>query len=105
MAANEFVVDVHHHFMPPALFDRLAAQAGGRGIVTYEIKLTLHPSRKGPGALIKVTDEGGINTALSTDQVQVMGAVVARILNAGIAEVQPKSPDRFGGAVHLPVHE
>jgi predicted TIM-barrel fold metal-dependent hydrolase len=105
MAVNEFVVDVHHHFMPPALFDRLAAQAGGRRIVTNEISLTLNPSRKDLEAHIKVMDEAGIKTAVLTDQVQVMGADVARMLNDGIAEVQRKYPDRFVGAVHLPVHE
>ena len=105
MAAREFVVDVHHHFMPPELFDRLAAQAGGRRIVTDEISLTLNPSRKDLEAHIKVMDEAGIEKAVLTDQVQVMGADVARMLNDGIAEVQRKYPHRFVGAVHLPVHE
>jgi predicted TIM-barrel fold metal-dependent hydrolase len=105
MNANEFVVDVHHHFMPPALFDRLAAQAGGRRIVTNEISLTLNPSRKDLEAHLKVMDEAGIARAVLTDQVQVMGADVARMLNDGIAEVQRKHPDRFLGAVHLPIHE
>lgn len=105
MAAKELVVDVHHHFMPPALFDRLAAQAGGRRIVTNEISLTLNPSRKDLDAHIKVMDEAGIEKAVLTDQVQVMGADVARMLNDGIAEVERKYPSRFLGAIHLPVHE
>lgn len=105
MASTEFVVDVHHHFMPPILFDRLAAQAGGRRIVTDEISLTLNPSRKDLEAHLKVMDEAGIRTAVLTDQVQVMGADVARMLNDGIAEVQRKFPDRFVGAVHLPIHD
>ena len=46
MASAELIVDVHHHYMPATLFDRLAARAGGRRIVTKEISLTLHPSRK-----------------------------------------------------------
>jgi len=44
MARTELIVDVHHHYMPPMLFDRLAKQAGGKRIVTNEISLTLHPS-------------------------------------------------------------
>ena len=40
MASAELIVDVHHHYMPAVLFDRLAAQAGGRRIVTNEISLT-----------------------------------------------------------------
>jgi predicted TIM-barrel fold metal-dependent hydrolase len=105
MNTTEFVVDVHHHFMPPVLFDRLAAQAGGRRIVTNEISLTLNPSRKDLDAHVKVMDEAGIKTAVLTDQVQVMGADVARMLNDGIADVQRKHPDRFLGAIHLPIHE
>jgi len=105
MNTTEFVVDVHHHFMPPVLFDRLAAQAGGRRIVTNEISLTLNPSRKDLDAHVKVMDEAGIETAVLTDQVQVMGADVARMLNDGIADVQRKHPDRFLGAIHLPIHE
>ena len=46
MASAELIVDVHHHYMPANLFDRLAKQAGGKRIVTNEISLTLHPSRK-----------------------------------------------------------
>ena len=39
MASAEMIVDVHHHYMPAQLFDRLAAQAGGKRIVTKEIKI------------------------------------------------------------------
>jgi predicted TIM-barrel fold metal-dependent hydrolase len=105
MAAAELVVDVHHHYMPGVLFDRLAAQAGGRRIVTREISLTLNPSRKDLEAHLKVMDEAGVTVSILTDQVQVMGADVARMLNDGIAEVERTHPKRFRGAIHLPVHE
>jgi predicted TIM-barrel fold metal-dependent hydrolase len=105
MASAELIVDVHHHYMPAALFDRLAAQAGGRRIVTKEISLTLHPSRKDLEAHLRVMDEAGVTVSILTDQVQVMGAEVARSLNDGIAEVQRKHPARFRGCVHLPIHE
>jgi predicted TIM-barrel fold metal-dependent hydrolase len=105
MAAAEFVVDVHHHYMPALLFDRLAAQAGGKRIVTKEISLTLHPSRKDLEAHIKSMDEAGVTYSILTDQVQVMGAEVAGALNDGIAEVEKKYPNRFRGAIHLPIHE
>lgn len=105
MPSSELIVDVHHHYMPAALFDRLAAQAGGRRIVTNEISLTLNPSRKDLEAHLKVMDEAGVKTAVLTDQVQVMGAEVARMLNDGIAEVERKHPDRFLGAIHLPIHD
>jgi predicted TIM-barrel fold metal-dependent hydrolase len=91
--------------MPAALFDRLAAQAGGRRIVTNEISLTLHPSRKDLEAHIKVMDEAGVTVSILTDQVQVLGADVARSLNDGIAAVEHKHPARFRGCIHLPIHE
>lgn len=105
MATAEFIVDVHHHYMPGALFDRLAAQAGGRRIVTNEISLTLNPARRDLEQHLKVMDEAGVKIAVLTDQVQVMGAEVARMLNDGIAEVERRHPDRLLGAIHLPVHE
>lgn len=105
MASTELIVDVHHHFMPAPLFDRLAAQAGGRRIVTNEISLTLNPSRKDLEAHLDVMDEAGVTLSILTDQVQVMGADVTRMLNDGIAEVERKHPNRFRGAIHLAVHE
>jgi predicted TIM-barrel fold metal-dependent hydrolase len=105
MATAEFIVDVHHHYMPVELFDRLAAQAGGRRIVTNEISLTLNPSRKDLDAHLKVMDEAGVSLAVLTDQVQVMGADVAQILNDGIAAVERKHPERFLAAIHLPIHD
>ncbi|HZA55820.1 MAG TPA: hypothetical protein VE616_16340, partial [Candidatus Udaeobacter sp.] len=68
MASAESIVDVHHHYMPALLFDRLAGQAGGRRIVTQEISLTLHPSRKDLEAHLKVMDEAGVTVAILTDQ-------------------------------------
>jgi predicted TIM-barrel fold metal-dependent hydrolase len=105
MDSAEFIVDVHHHYMPVPLFDRLAAQAGGRRIVTNEISLTLNPSRKDLETHLKVMDEAGVAVSVLTDQVQVMGAEVARMLNNGIAEVERAHPERFVGAIHLPIHE
>jgi predicted TIM-barrel fold metal-dependent hydrolase len=105
MASAEPIIDVHHHYMPALLFDRLAGQAGGRRIVTQEISLTLHPSRKDLEAHLKVMDEAGVTVAILTDQVQVMGAEVAKLLNDGIAEVERRHPTRFRGAIHLPIHQ
>ena len=95
MAETELIVDVHHHYMPAVLFDRLAAQAGGKRIVTKEISLTLHPSRKDLDSHLQTMDEAGVTVSILTDQVQVMGAEVARALNDGVAEVQHKHPDAF----------
>jgi predicted TIM-barrel fold metal-dependent hydrolase len=105
MMSSEFIVDVHHHYMPGRLFDRLAAQAGGPRIVTNELSLTLSPSRKDLGAHLKVMDEAGVTVSVLTDQVQVLGTEVVRMLNDGIAEVERNHPKRFRGAIHLPIHE
>jgi predicted TIM-barrel fold metal-dependent hydrolase len=105
MAQGELIVDVHHHYMPAVLFDRLAAQAGGRRIVTKEISLTLHPSRKDLDSHIQTMDEAGVTVSILTDQVQVMGADVAKALNDGVADVEHKHPTRFRSAIHLPIHE
>ena len=105
MASAEFVVDVHHHYMPAPLFDRLATQAGGRRIVTKEISLTLNPSRKDLEAHLQVMDDAGITISILTDQVQVLGTDVAKLLNEGIAAVERNHPTRFRGCIHLPIHE
>src|SRR5262245_9994202 len=105
MPTAEMIVDVHHHYMPALLFDRLAAQAGGKRIVTKEISLTLHPSRKDLEAHLKAMDLAGVTVSILTDQVQVMGTEVARALNDGVAEVERKHPDRFRSAIHMPVHD
>jgi len=105
MASAELIVDVHHHYMPALLFDRLAAQAGGKRIVTKEISLTLNPSRKDLDAHIASMDAAGVTVSILTDQVQVMGAEVARALNDGVAAVEKRHPTRFRSAIHIPVHE
>lgn len=105
MASAELIVDVHHHYMPALLFDRLAAQAGGKRIVTKEISLTLNPSRKDLDAHIASMDAAGVTVSILTDQVQVMGADITRSLNDGVAEVEKRHPTRFRSAIHIPVHE
>ena len=105
MASAELIVDVHHHYMPAMLFDRLAKQAGGKRIVTNEISLTLHPSRKDLEAHIKAMDDARVTYSILTDQVQVMGAEVARALNDGVAEVEKQHPKRFRSAIHMAIHE
>src|SRR5918994_1109458 len=105
MAAADLIVDVHHHYMPAVLFDRLAAQAGGKRIVTNEISLTLNPSRKDLEAHLKTMDDSGVTVSILTDQVQVMGTEVARALNDGVAEVEKKHPSRFRSAIHMAIHE
>src|SRR5688500_3002106 len=105
MVSAELIVDVHHHYMPAVLFDRLAAQAAGKRIVTKEISLTLHPSRKDLDSHIRCMDEAGLTVSILPDQLEVRRAEVATALNDGIAEVEKKYPRRLRGAIHLPIHE
>lgn len=105
MTGTDPIVDVHHHYLPPPLFDRLAAAATGRRIVTPELSLTLSPARRDAAAHLKVMEEAGVGMAVLTDMVQVLGAETARLLNDGIAEMERRNPARFLGAIHLPVHE
>lgn len=105
MSSPELVVDVHHHYLPPPVFDRLAAQAWGRRLVTPELSLTLSPNRRDLEAHLRVMDEAGVQWAILTDQVQVLGDEVCRLLNDGLAAAQHQHPTRLLGAIHLPVHE
>lgn len=105
MATAELIVDVHHHYMPAALFDGLAARAKGLRIITPEISMTLNPALRDIETHLRVMDEAGVKRAVLTHHVQVLGSDVARMHNNGIAEVERKHPDRLLGAIHLPVHE
>src|SRR3970282_1652125 len=74
-------------------------------IVTKEISLTLHPSRKDLAAHISTMDEAGVTVSIFTHPGQGIGAQGAKALNDGVAEVEHKHPTRFRSAIHLPIHE
>ena len=101
MAAK--VVDVHHHFLPRAVFDRLKAEAGGAPrLVTDRISLTLSADLPDVERHLETMAEGGVDAAILTySGVSTLGAEVCRLLNDGLAEVQGAAKGVLYGAAHV----
>ena len=96
------VVDVHHHFLPRSVFDRLKLEAGGAGrLVNKRISLTLSENLPDVEAHLAAMAEGGVDTAILTySGVSTLGAEVCALLNEGLAEVQRAQPGVLYGAAH-----
>jgi aminocarboxymuconate-semialdehyde decarboxylase len=96
------VVDVHHHFLPRAVFARLKAEAGGAPrLVTGRISLTLSEDLPDVDTHLQTMHEGGVAAAILTySGVSTLGAEVCRLLNEGLAEVQRAAPGVLFGAAH-----
>jgi predicted TIM-barrel fold metal-dependent hydrolase len=97
------VVDVHHHFLPLAVFERLKAEAGGaQRLVNERISLTLSDNLPDVDAHLRTMREGGVDAAILTySGVSTLGPDVCRLLNAGLAEVQRSHPSVLYGAAHV----
>lgn len=106
MSAHELVVDVHHHYLPRPVFDRLAAQTTARRLVTPEMSLTLSPNLPDLEAHLQVMDEAGVDVALLTNAAaSVLGHEVCSLINDGMARAAREHPRRLVGSIHLSVHE
>lgn len=101
------VVDVHHHFLPKGVFDRLKAQAGGaRRLVNDVISVTLSDDLHEVESHLAVMDAGGVDAAILTySGVSLLGPDVCRLLNDGLAEVRAAAPGRLFNAVHVSLHD
>lgn len=101
------VVDVHHHFLPRAVFDDLKAQAGGaRRLVNDRISITLNEDLTSVEAHLRTMDEGLVDAAIFTySGVSILGIDVCRQLNDGFAEIQRGNRPRLYGAVHVPLQD
>jgi predicted TIM-barrel fold metal-dependent hydrolase len=101
------VIDLHHHFLPRAVFDRLKAEAGGgRRLSNDYISLTLSEDLHDAGQHLRVMDEAGVDSAVLTySGVSLLGPEVCRLLNDGFAEVARQAPGRFLEAVHVSLHD
>lgn len=99
------VVDVHHHFLPKAVFDDLKAQAGGANrLVNDKLSVTLSESLHSVDAHLRAMDEGGVDAAVLTySGVSVLGMPTCRMLNDGFASIQQSNPGRLYGAAHVPL--
>jgi aminocarboxymuconate-semialdehyde decarboxylase len=97
------VVDVHHHFLPRAVFDRLRAEAGGAArLVTDRLSLTLSPNLPDVDGHLQTMAEGGVDVAILTySGVSTLGTDVCSLLNEGLAEVQRTASGKLYGAAHV----
>jgi predicted TIM-barrel fold metal-dependent hydrolase len=97
------VIDVHHHFLPPAVFDRLKAEAGGAPrLVTDRLSLTLSPDLPDVDRHLQTMAEGGVNVAILTySGVSTLGTDVCSLLNEGLAEIQRTAAGKLFGAAHV----
>lgn len=97
------VVDVHHHFLPDAVFQRLKSEAGGaKRLVNDRISITLNEDLHDPDAHLRAMDVAGVDAAILTfSGVALLGTDVCRMLNDGFAQLQRESPGRLFGAAHV----
>jgi predicted TIM-barrel fold metal-dependent hydrolase len=97
------VIDVHHHFLPRAVFDGLQAQAGGaKRLVNDRISLTLSPNLYNVEEHLRTMDAGGVDTAILTySGVSTLGMDVCRQLNDGFAAIQQEHKPRLYGSAHV----
>lgn len=105
MLEDTRVVDVHHHFLPKGVFDRLKEEAkGGRRLVNDRISITLNEDLHSVQAHLTCMDEGGVDTAILTySGVSTLGMDTCRQLNDGFAAIQRDNPGRLCGAAHVPL--
>lgn len=97
------VVDVHHHFLPRAVFDRLKDQAGGaRRLVNDVISITLTDHLHDVDEHLRTMQQGGVDLAILTySGVSVLGSDICRLLNEGMALVESQARGTLYGSVHV----
>lgn len=107
MTNHDPVIDLHHHFLPNAVFERLKAEAGGKRRLSNDtISITLSEDLHDAAKHLQVMDEAGVDSAVLTySGVTLLGAEVCRLLNDGFAEVSREAPGRFLEAVHVSLHD
>ena len=105
MLEDTRVIDVHHHFLPKAVFDDLKAQAGGaRRLINDRISLTLSEDLHDVNTHLQTMDEGGVDAAVLTySGVSTLGMDTCRQLNEGFAAIQQAHKGRLYGSAHVPL--
>jgi predicted TIM-barrel fold metal-dependent hydrolase len=101
------VVDVHHHFLPRAVYDALKAEAGGGvRLVNDRISVTLPADLCSVEAHLRTMDEGHVDAAILTySGVSILGMPTCRALNEGFAAIQQQNRGRLYGSVHVALQE
>lgn len=107
MLAGSRVIDVHHHFLPRAVFDRLKAQArGARRLVNDRISITLSEEICNLAPHLRDMAAGGVDAAILTNSgLSILGPDTCRQLNDGYAEIQEREKGRLYGSVHVDIRE
>ncbi|GAC1318340.1 MAG: amidohydrolase family protein [Chloroflexota bacterium] len=101
-ASSRRVVDVHHHFLPQAVFDTLKEAAGGAArLVNERLSLTLSADLPDVDTHLGTMAEAGVDAAVLTySGVSTLGADVCRLLNDGMASVQQAHSGVLYGSAH-----
>ncbi len=101
------VIDVHHHFLPRAVFDALKAEAGGGlRLVNDRISITLRDDLHSVDAHLAAMDGGNVDSAILTySGVSILGLATCRALNDGFAAIQREHRPRLYGACHVALQE
>lgn len=101
------VVDLHHHFIPRAVFDDLARQAGGaRRLLTDRISVTLNPVLPDIDAHLGMMAEAAVDEAVLTyAALSVLGTGVCRQINDALATVAADHASTLHGAVHVDIDQ
>jgi predicted TIM-barrel fold metal-dependent hydrolase len=101
------VIDVHHHFLPRAVFDAFKEEArGGARLVNDRISITLREDLYSVEAHLNAMDEGNVDTAILTySGVSILGMPTCQALNDGFAVIQRDHRPRLYGACHLALQE
>lgn len=96
------MVDVHHHFLPRAVFDKLKQDAGGAArLVNDRISLTLSPDLPDVDTHLETMAAAHVDAAILTySGVSTLGAEVCARLNDGMAAVQQAHPGVLYGSAH-----
>lgn len=97
------VLDIHHHFVPDAVFGELVALAGGAPrLVTDRISMTLSEDLHEPQTHLQVMDEAGVDLAMLTySGLSVFGAALCERLNDAYARTVSRYWPRFLAAAHV----
>jgi aminocarboxymuconate-semialdehyde decarboxylase len=105
MLEDTRVIDVHHHFLPKAVFDDLKAQTGGaRRLVNNRISITLTEDLHSVDTHLQTMSEGGVDAAVLTySGVSILGMPTCKQLNDGFAAIQQAHQGRLYGAAHVPL--
>ena len=101
------VIDLHHHYIPPALLTSLQALANGKArLVNHLVSVTLNPDLADVEAHLEAMARAGIDLAVvAYSALSALGPEVCASLNEAVAELQADHPAAFLGAAHVDLRD